>query len=241
MDSQQNISHIVEQITTLWVEPEVKRRDFKEKIFAVLILFEENEKPKVFFNFECLFKVTIDPSIGGPFTPGQDVTFEDLAKRKITNITIPEDFFSKYAFIAAVTINGRWFVKWNALYNKNEAKKRLAKAENFLKAAIITTDNAVKSYNLFHALEQAVHSYFMFRPGMKAKIQSSRKHKTIQKDLNLDTKLGNFPTELKDLFNKLLPKRRAIYDESVIVAVSESDIKNVENFIRDLKRRTEQD
>lgn len=227
---------LVQQITSLWVKPEIKRRNFKEKIFALLILFEENKKPKVLLNFECKFKVTIDPSVGGRLMPGQPITFKELTKHKITDITIPESLFLECAFIAAITINGRWFIKFNFLYNKNEAQKRLVKAESFLKAARTVSNNDVRSYNLFHALEQAIHTYFMLRPGMKKKIKESKKHRAIKKDVNLDTKLGNFPTELKDLFNTLLGKRKAIYDENVKFKVSNKDIIEVDNFIKYLKK-----
>lgn len=233
---QEITKRLVEQITSLWVGPEIKRRNFKEKIFALLILFKERERPKVLFNFECKFKVTIDPSVGGQLIPGQPVTTEELAKHKITNITIPESLFSKYAFISAITINGRWFIKFNFLYNKNDAQERLYKAESFFDATKAATDNDVKSYNLFHALEQAIHAYFLLRPEMKNKIKKSKKHRAIKKDVNLDTKLGNFPERLKDLFNSLLGKRKAIYDENVKFQVTNKDVKEVNDFIEYLKK-----
>jgi hypothetical protein len=235
------VKRLVKQITTLWVEPEIKRINFKEKIFAILILFKETSSPQILFNGETSFKVTIDPSVGGKLIPGQPVTLNDLAKHKIKNITIPDRYFDEHAFLAAVTINGKWFIKFNFSYNKTEALKKISKAEGFLQAAKAVEVNDIKSYNLFHSLEQIIHAYFLFRPGMKDKIQKGKKHKSIQKYVNLDFKIGNFPKDLKDLFNSLLNSRSSIYNENVSFTIKDSDIKNVENFITNLKKRTEQE
>lgn len=235
------VRRLVKQITTLWVEPEVKRIDFKEKIFAILILFNEGDSPRILFNGETYFKVTIDPSVGGKLIPGQAITLKDLAEHRIKNITISEKYFNEHAFLAAVTINGKWFIKFNFLYNKAEALKKIFKAEEFLKAAKAVKDNDIKSYNLFHSLEQVIHAYFLFRPGMKDKIQESKKHNSIQKYVNLDFKLGNFPKDLKDLFNNLLSSRSSIYNKNVSFTIKDSDVKNIESFVMNLKKQTEQE
>ena len=231
------LNRLISQVTTLFVGPEVKKRDFKDKIFAVLILFQENVPPQVKLNLECPFtlEIEINPEKGVGFTPGKSYSLNEISQYDIKNITLPESIFNDFAYIACWTINNKWFIKFNFFYNKGEAKKRIEKSKEFLKLAKAAKDNDIKSYNLFHSVEAAIHAYFFFRPGLKEKITKSRKHNNIQTFVNKDCGLGNFPSDLRNLFNSLLKNRRAIYDDNVSLSVTKKDFDIVEKFLSDLE------
>jgi hypothetical protein len=158
-----------------------------------------------------------------------------LAKHSIKDIQLPDDRTEEHAYIAATTINGRWFIKFDGTYNRGDARDRVAKAEEFLKAAQVT--ESTRGYQLFHALEQAIHAYLIFSPGMKSWLEDTRSHHALKPQVNQEGQLGNISEEVVQLFNELLKTRATIYNRGKNPLLGDEAMKSVADFIATLKRR----
>jgi hypothetical protein len=228
----------LDQMTEIFVEPEIKRRGFKEKVFAFLVTFKEGEKPEVRLNSECGFELTIDPSAGDKFVPGQEVLLSDVARYKFTNLMVPPDVQAQCAYFAAFTNGKEWTFKFDFSYNRSDADNRIMKAKQFLTAAKGSADNSIKAYQLFHALEQALHAWLILMPGNKAKLAKDSKHKSIKPAVNSHTRLGNIPEAVTNLFNSLVDHRSAIYGKGTVPNITDQDVQVVDDFIGSVESRT---
>lgn len=232
--------NLINQIHENWVKPEIDKRKFKESIFAVLIIFKK-DGTEVLFNTETQLTIEIDPAVGGKLTPGKPVTVAELSKHKIKNIKVPSEIFDKYPFIAATTINNYWTIYFNTIPNKEESREKLALAESFIQAANGTSDEKVKSYNIFQALEQAVHAALLGNHIVQEKIKKVKKHTGTKSLVNLQAKQGNIPQDIAQLFNNLHKNRSTIYSrEKISKDVSEKDILSIEDFIQSVRKSISQ-
>lgn len=232
--------NLINQIHENWVKPEVERRSFPEPIYAILIIFKKGAT-EIRFNQETKLKIEIDPTVGGHLTPGAPVTATDLAKHRIKNISVPDEVFENHPYIAAVVIDKKWTIYFNFIPNKTEAKEKLALAEDFLIAARSAANDKVRSYNAFHALEQAVHAALLENPTTESKIKQNKTHNGVKVQVNLQSKQGNMPQRIADLFNNLHKERPKIYSrEKTSVSLTDADITVIENFIQSLRRSVTQ-
>ncbi|RYD58603.1 MAG: hypothetical protein EOP56_03180 [Sphingobacteriales bacterium] len=204
------LNNFIKQIEELWIIPELERRGtYKERIWAVLIVFKENVE--VLFNTETSLTVTIQKN--GNIIPGEPVKVEHLAECKVTDVQIPEEVFLNYSYIAAITTSPTWFIKFDFIPNKKQALKRISLAIDFLSAAEVSLNNKVKAYNLFQALEQAVHASLLNNALQQEKIKNGKTHAATKTIVNLETKTGYMPAAIASLFNKLHDNRGSIYSE----------------------------
>ena len=230
------IKNFIKQIHELWVVPEIARRNFTEPIYAILIVFKSGITEVLFYR-ETSLHITIDPSVGGFLSPGAPVTADELAKHKIKSIRVPEKIFANYGFIAAVTINQNWTVYFNFIPNKKEAREKLELAEEFIKAVETVNNEKVKAYNLFQALEQAVHATLLNHPVHERKIRSNKSHQSTKALVNIESKSGNIPTEISNLFNELFKNRSKIYtSQAISLNLTKENIDLVKRYIEMQKR-----
>ncbi|MDD2646685.1 MAG: hypothetical protein PHV78_00200 [Patescibacteria group bacterium] len=233
--------NLIRQIHELWIMPEVARRNFTDPIYAILIIFRP-EKTEIRLNGETELKITIDPSVGGPLVPGAPITAQELAKHKIKNISVPEEIFDNFGFIAVVTINKYWTIYFNFIPNKKNACEKIRLAEDFIKSAKAVSTEKVKAYNLFQALEQALHATLFKNPLQGNNIKGAKTHGATQSLVNIEAKNNNIPRELSNLFNQLLSNRSQIYKFSpTSIIATKENIDLVERYIMQLKTGLFQD
>lgn len=238
--NEEAVQNFIKQIHDLWVVPEISRRNFTDQIYGILIIFKPGGT-EILFNGETRLRIEINQSVGGKLKVGAPVTVEEFAKHKIKNIKVPEDIFNNYGFIAAVTINNQWTIYFNFAPNKKEAGEKIELAEEFIKAAESVTNKKVKLYNLFQALEQAIHSTLLTHPVHEKKVKKNKSHGSIKAMVNIGYREGNIPKQVSELFNKLFENRSTIYSPNeTTIDVSKENIDLVKNYISNQKIITTQ-
>lgn len=230
-------TNIFTQIKEFWVEPEIKRRNFTDHIYAVLIVFKPSG-PEVIFNSETMLTLEIDTSTGDSLEPNTPITVSQFAKMKIKAVKVPEEIFYNYGFICVVSTNHGSTIYLNFVPNKIDALERIDIAEGFLKAAENVSNEKVKAYNLFQAIEQVVHATLLTHPIHERKIRESKSHGSTKSLVNLESRKGQIPKEVTNLFNKLFENRSKIYSAKKIEeSFGQENIEIIRNYIFQIKQR----
>jgi uncharacterized protein (UPF0332 family) len=191
------------QMFKLYVEPEVKRRQFRQPIAQAQVLFFEGKSPEVRLNDEV--KISLLVRAPRAIERGEAIAFSEI-QQHIEAIELEAEDADAGHF-TAVTVNGQWLMTFDFRPNKLSAAKLVNKAEEFCD----TAGHALSQQrlgpaidNLFSAYELAAKARLMTSAMIKS---DAKKHGTIHSGINLWGKLGNVDGEFVKVFNKLSKRR----------------------------------
>lgn len=213
-----------EQVFDLWINPEIERRraagqPAPDPLIVVFITFPVGAPPKVEFNDECNAKVHLKVRPGTTVAEGQGIPYKDVVG---IGRAEPVDENAGYVFMMHL-IDNSWASAFDFRRGKQDARGLLLKAVQFHRSAEhglaqVPALAAAAADQLFSAAELAAHAYLATGSG-----NTSRNHKGVHSDFNINAKLGNVPSEHTKAYNKLFRARPdARYDpHAVPLTVSE--------------------
>ena len=196
---------IVEQAFEFWFNPEIERRQAAGTLpdgFAVWAgqwLQDAEGAQIVRLNDEVRGEATVISQ--RPVEKGETVLRSDLAELQRFELDASELDYGHVTMFQ--TEPGRWFVSFNFLRGRAQARDIVDRAEEFTAAAAfsISRGHAAPALdNLFSAYELLAKAYLLMHMSPATK---SRKHGSIHSAINAELKFGNVPTRFVQLLNYL--------------------------------------
>lgn len=200
---------IFEQLMTLWVTPEVQRRQESGDLprplrlqAAQVIFFPDGRAPSVLVNSEVTvnaklrFKDGVTKNAGDPIYAGEVSGLEGV------ELTNPEHQNCGHATM--MLFLDTWHIAFDFRYHKQQARVTLTSAREFLDAARFSIDRrawASAVDNMFSAAELCSKALLM--PFQDGEFARKATHGAIHSRINHWSKLGNVDPEHVKAYNRL--------------------------------------
>jgi uncharacterized protein (UPF0332 family) len=227
----------VEQIVSIFIQPEVQKRLAEGKVVdplplrkAQVLLYLGNRPPDVRLNDEVSAVSEIVYVGNRPLVPGDPIYESDIGEVKW--IQPGPDVDPNCGHISLVRISNRYHVAFDFVYNKDEAKKSLDKADQFLRtaqSAHANGDSAAAIDTLFSAAELTAKALLITNPFGSPLLEKST-HKGIRSKFAHWAKLGNVQEDHRDTFNTLTRLR----DEFRYRRGPSIDARDIDKWITDV-------
>jgi hypothetical protein len=233
-------NRVFQQFMDIFIIPELHNRQKKgillkplELKAAQVIFFPDGRKPEIRINSEVkgLGKMKLKPSISK--TEGETEYAHEI--EDIGGLEFHEGMDADCGHATLLRMGDRWFVLWDARYNKALSRKHLEAAREFYEAATFSFDrrNWIAFIdNLFSAAELAIKAELFSIPDPDFREKAN--HKCIHSRYNRFMASGNAKPIYLEVFNKLFAlrsKARYLKDD---ISVSESDGSKWLNAVREI-------
>jgi uncharacterized protein (UPF0332 family) len=192
------------QMFRLYVEPEVKRRQFQQAVVKAQVLFFEDRSPEVRLNDEV--KISLMVRAPRALEKGEVISLSEIQQIEASELDIAD---ADAGHFTTVAVGDKWFMFFDFRRNKLTAAKLVERAEQFCGSsehALSQQHFGPAIDNLFSACELAAKARLITSAMVKS---DAKKHSTIRSGINLWGKLGNVDREFVDMFNKLSRDREA--------------------------------
>lgn len=231
-------ANLLEQIFSLWVEPEMERRGLpvdRSKIHKVLVTFspDQAQVPLVAINDEAELIGSIRAT--RDIQAGELVTEDDVAE--IEGIK-PANIDPNSGWIAYAVLRGQGFIHFDLRYNKERASQALKLASEYLTAAEACLKSSPRPAvdNLYSAAELSVQAQ-MFGTNSTTK-QHWKRAKWLDEWAKLKNVPANHPTVLDQLHKERAAARYGDGELSMTPEELLSMISDVREMISFAVRRT---
>jgi hypothetical protein len=214
----------INQLMEIFVLPEMKKRKIKEKDFQAVIveLFDDDRRSKMYFNKEATFIFSFKkqaPTRRGPIK----VRLEELKGIKWNDKDLNPD---SAKFFIIKWNKDYWVLGFDFRYNKNMAKLRLERAEEFLNAAETLNYKLfpnVLVYLLWSCAELIIDCKLYLIPGQKP----TKRHKDRKDKIERFQKMSNiFSDRLISVFTPLADEKdNARYGDKMRKIINKNFIK----------------
>lgn len=196
---------IFEQVTNLYVRPEVERRRAAGTVpeefdlWAVQIVMNVDAPVGVRLNDEA--KYIAEVKVARPVQRGEAVRVKDVDELKHIELT---DDDPDAGHITMIRTAGHWAIQFDFTYNSGRAHQTLDVAKDFLESAreaVAAGRQRVAVDNLYSAVELAAKATLLPHPDKT--LFSSKTHGLVSRKFNRWAKLGNTDQRFADLLNRL--------------------------------------
>jgi hypothetical protein len=193
------------QMFRLYVEPEVKRRQFPDPVVRTQVLFFEGESPEVRLNDEV--KISLMVRAPRVIEKGEAISLSEMEQHiEATELDIAD---ADAGYFTAVLVNDHWLMYFDFRRNKLKATNLVDRAEQFC----VSAEHALAHQhfgpaidNLFSACELAAKARLITSAAMSSEV---RTHGTIHSGINRWGRLGNVDAKFVEMFNKLSKNRES--------------------------------
>jgi len=195
------------KVIDIWVYPRIKELQNEGKLpksyvlKAAQIVFNPNS-PKVHVRLNSQVKCVIKAKVSEEIHKN-DPIYEHQIK-DIISFEIPKNRKNQnYGLITLVKIANRWYIHWDARYNKQKISEHIKAAKEFYETAKwALSRNYLRAFfeNCFASAELSTHALVLILP---QKIIKEPSHKATLKGLRLWSNLGNIDIKYLITLEKL--------------------------------------
>ncbi|MFO8008384.1 MAG: HEPN domain-containing protein [Candidatus Brocadiia bacterium] len=211
----EGIRRLFGQIISLYVRPEIEKRQDMAKLFgpfhlwAAQIIFSlTGGPPAIRLNQEVRARVQVSLTNGSQQEVGPPPSLRGIQDIEDV-IGVQEELENKdCAHITLVYAPGRWLIVFDARYNKHLARRHIRRAGAFLAASENCFEHRLWAPlvdNLFSAAELAAKATMMTVPD--GKLRRGVRHQYIRMRYDAWAQVGNTAVPFSDTLNKLTGMR----------------------------------
>jgi hypothetical protein len=228
----------INQLIELFVDPEIKKRGKKGFQVAVIELFDDERKSKVYLDEDApVFELKMKKSTFNKNSIGKTfkANLNEIQSIRVTDEKLDQDSAKVFLVKWGGEPPSYWILGYDFRYNKGHVKTILNRTTEIIAAVArisLTQSSTVVLALLTSAFEMVVDAYLFLIPGLKAKAYSSSDQKL--QDLSnfgnfLSDKFVNEYKELKFIRNKAThgPQKGLVISENYkenLISVLEKEI-----------------